>query len=440
MLPIVAGLAIVALIYWFFFGPRREEAGQVTPEGVQEFTITVSGAYSPSRLVVEPGRPVRLIFDRQETESCSDQVLIPEYGIARDLPPFKQTVVEFTPAEPGDFVFACSMGMYRGTILVAREATGKVDLDIKGMTCAACVSRVEKGLRRVPGVMGASVNLATETAQVAAGAGVTVEKLVGAVERSGYAASPKRATSAERDVERAREARLVGAKFWVALALTLPVLATSMHIPGVPTMPTWLQLALTAPVILWAGRHFFVQAAKALRYRAADMNVLIAIGTGSAFGYSLWRTILAKGGHAEVYYEVAAAIITLILLGRCLEATAKGKTGDAIRKLLELEAKSARVIRNGEELVLPLGDVVKGDIVIVKPGEKIAVDGVISEGSSSIDESMLTGESIPVDKVPGHQVYAGTLNQQGSFRFEATGVGQETALARIVQMVQQAQG
>ncbi len=457
----LGGVAAIGLIYWFFFGPQREERAAAGAGGVQEITVTVSGAYSPNRISVEAGRPVRLIFDRQESESCSDQVLIPDFGITRDLAAFEKTAVEFTPDKQGEFPFACSMNMYRGVLLVRRQSaeavsrtekpaeapTRRVDLDIKGMTCAACVSRVVKGIRRVPGVSEASVNLATETAVVQCDPSVSVEQLVAGVDKTGYQASPKTAATLDKkDEEREKETRLIGIKFWIAAALTAPVLATSMHIPGVPQMPAWLALVLTTPVVFWAGGHFFVQAGKALRYRSADMNTLIAVGTGAAFGYSVFATFfksaLEAAGLKEVgvYYEVAAAIITLILLGRWLESRAKGRTGEAIRKLLELQAKTARVIRDGKEVSVPLESVRVGDTVVVKPGEKIPVDGAILQGDSTIDESMLTGESIPVDKGPGAKIYGGTQNQQGAFRFKATGVGEETALARIVQLVQEAQG
>jgi Cu+-exporting ATPase len=192
-------------------------------------------------------------------------------------------------------------------------------------------------------------------------------------------------------------------------------------------------------VVLWCGLGFFVQSAKAIRHRGADMNLLIAIGSGAAFVFSLWQTAVA-GHHAVVYVEVAAAIITLILLGRWLEARARGKTGDAIRKLLEMEAKTATVVLDGVESEVPVENILRGEMLIVKPGEKIAVDGIVRKGESAVDESLLTGESLPVDKAQGDKVYAGTINRVGSLIYEATGVGADTALARITQLVQQAQG
>ena len=319
-------------------------------------------------------------------------------------------------------------------------ATNQLALDIAGMTCAACVVRVEKGLRRVPGVADATVNLASETAQVTVEPGVTVDQLVAAVQKTGYGASPLGRKSDDEKVEdKRREADELGLKFKVAMALSIPLLATSMHIPGIPSLDPWVQAALAAPVVFWAGGKFFLNAFKALRGRFADMNVLIAIGTGSAFLYSLWRTFQG-GHHVEVYYEVAAAIIALILLGRWLEAGAKGRTGEAIRKLLELEAKTAIVVRDGSEVELPIGDVVLGDTVAVRPGGRIPVDGVVLEGESAIDESMLTGESLPVDKAEGDRVFGGTINAHGALRFQASAVGNDSALARIIELVKKAQG
>jgi len=318
--------------------------------------------------------------------------------------------------------------------------TRQLALDISGMTCAACVLRVEKAIKRVPGVADANVNLAAETALVSAAPSVDADALVAAVEKTGYGASPAGAKSKEDKADdKRREADELGLKFKVAMALAIPLIFTSMHIPRVPMLNPWLQAALAAPVVFWAGGKFYVNAFKALRGRFADMNVLIAIGTGAAFLYSLWQTILG-GHHVGVYYEVAAAIIALILLGRWLEAGAKGRTGEALRKLLEMEAKTAIVVRDGEEAEVPLAEVRVGDTVAVRPGGKVPVDGVVTEGSSSVDESMLTGESLPVDKAEGDRVFGGTMNIHGAFRFQATGVGSDSALARIVDLVRRAQG
>ncbi|MEW5884814.1 MAG: heavy metal translocating P-type ATPase, partial [Armatimonadota bacterium] len=321
-----------------------------------------------------------------------------------------------------------------------------MELDISGMTCAACVARVEKVLRRVEGVHEAAVNLATEGATVRAERGVPVEALVAAVEKAGYGAAPHRKVAPEEDERRRADAlRTSTVRLAVAIAIGLVVVPTSMHIPGVPMLPLLVQFALSAVVVFGAGWPFFTHAYRALRGRYADMNVLIALGTGTAFAWSavatFFRDVLqSRGLSTDVYYEVAVAIIALILLGRWLEARAKGRTSDAIKRLLSLQAKTARIVKDGEERDVPIEEVQRGDLVAVRPGERVPVDGIIESGDSSLDESMLTGESMPVDKGVGARVYAGTQNLHGAIRFRATGVGAETALARIVELVRQAQG
>ena len=330
----------------------------------------------------------------------------------------------------------------RETPAAKPSAVGGVKLafDIAGMTCAACVARVEKGIRRVPGVTGVQVNLATETAQVTTSAATTANDIERAVEKVGYRAKPASADSDHAKVESKKaEALRLRLRLTVAAALTLPLLVFGMHIPGFPALNSQIQLVLATPVVLWAGFEFFVRAFKALRGRFADMNVLIAIGTGSAYIYSIWQVVKGEH-HADVYFEVAATIITLILLGRLLESRAKSKTSDAVRKLLEFEAKTAIVSREGGEIDVPISEVAPGDLVIVRPGARIPVDGVVEEGSSTVDESMLTGESLPVEKAQGDLLFGGTLNVHGALRYKATATGENSALARVVQLVKNAQG
>lgn len=314
------------------------------------------------------------------------------------------------------------------------------------MTCAACVARVEKVLRRVEGVRDAKVNLATEGATVRTERGVPVDALVAAVQKAGYGAAPHRKLAPEEEERRRAEAlRASTMRLAAAIALGSIVVATSMHIPGVPMLPNTVQFVLSGLVVFGAGWPFFTHAFRALRGRYADMNVLIALGTGTAFAWSAVVTFFrgaleSRGLSTDVYYEVAVAIIALILLGRWLEARAKGRTSDAIKRLLSLQAKTARIVKNGSEVEVPIEEVKPGDVVVVRPGERVPVDGVIESGETSLDESMLTGESMPVDKGVGARVFAGTQNLHGAIRFRATGVGSETALARIVELVRQAQG
>jgi Cu+-exporting ATPase len=352
----------------------------------------------------------------------------------------------------------------------------RVDLPLLGMHCAACAARIEKKLSKAPGVAEANVNFATARAAVRFDPRQTSpEQLRETVRHAGYDAllpeaptqenaagavngDPTAASQAEGQV-REGEYRQQKRRFFIALALTLPVafLAMAGHLVpaweralNFPRRP-WAELALTTPVLFWAGREFFSGAWNAARHRAADMNTLVALGTLSAYAYSVAVTAvpaLAGGGahhHGtgmmpEVYYEVAAIIVTLILMGRLLEARARSKTGGAIRALMGLAAKTARVEREGKEHDLPIAEVRAGDTVLVRPGEKAPVDGQIIEGASRVDESMLTGEAAPVEKKIGDTVIGGTINQSGAFRLRATKVGKDTVLQQIVRLVQEAQG
>ena len=330
----------------------------------------------------------------------------------------------------------------------------RIDLPVTGMTCAACAARIERSLAKAHGVEEASVNLATERATVRFDPSVTrVEKLVETIRDAGYDAiipAPAGNVAGEDAQSRARreEYERLERKFWIALVLAIPVLVIAMSHGRIAALDfpaaRWIQLYLTTPVVFYCGAQFYKGAWAALRHRAADMNTLIAIGTGSAYVYSIMALLTnAQDSHgmpAPVYFEAAAVIIALILLGRMLEARAKGRTSDAIKRLIELQSKSATVIRNGSEAEIPIEAVEHGDIVLVRPGEKIPVDGTVAAGMSAVDESMLTGESVPVEKSTGQTVFGGTINRTGSFTFVATKVGRETMLARIVEMVERAQG
>jgi P-type Cu+ transporter len=331
-----------------------------------------------------------------------------------------------------------------------------VDLPVLGMHCAACAARIEKALNEAPGVSGAGVNFATARATVRYDPAVTgPEMLRDAVRGQGYDAvlpSPTEASGTDDAVVQAQvaEYRKLRTRFGLAAVLTLPVLVLAMgeHIPalrdafGFPARP-WIELALTTPVLFWAGRDFFIGAWAAARHRAADMNTLIALGTLAAYLYSLVATVFPHWFHGAahgVYYEVAASIIALILLGNLLQARATARTRGAIKALIGLSPKTARIERDGRDVDVPIDDVRVGDLVLVRPGEKVPVDGVVEDGASNVDESMLTGEPLPVAKQAGETVIGGTLNQTGSFRFRAKRVGAETVLQQIVRLVQQAQG
>lgn len=329
-----------------------------------------------------------------------------------------------------------------------------VDFNIVGMTCAACATRIEKGLNKMPGVSKATVNLALETAHIEYSvAEVSVTDMVKKVDQLGYKAIRKEEVEAKGDYKQ-KEIRHKKIQLAVSAILSLPLLwamvshftfTSWIYLPEFLMNP-WVQLVLATPVQFIIGWQFYVGAYKALRNKSANMDVLVSLGTSAAYFYSLyltlqWAASVDAHHHApDMYYETSAILITLIILGKLFEVLAKGRTSEAIKKLMGLQAKTALVIRNGEEMAIPVEEVVIGDIVLVKPGEKIPVDGEVVDGLSAVDESMLTGESIPVEKKAGDAVIGATVNKNGSLKIKATRVGKETALAQIIKVVEEAQG
>ncbi len=323
-----------------------------------------------------------------------------------------------------------------------------VDLAITGMDCANCATNVGRALGKVDGVLEANVNFASEHALVKLVPGVTRETLISAVEKAGYgvvqAADEAELEDAEQAARQA-EVRHNLQRMAVGAVFTLPLLLLSMGrdlgVLGMWAHDSWVNYlfwVLATPVQFWVGRDFYVSGYKSLRGGSANMDVLVALGSSVAYFYSVPIALGLLGGH--VYFETAASIITLITVGGLLETVAKGRTSAAIKKLMGLQAKTARVVRDGAEIDIPVAQVRAGDTVIVRPGEKIPVDGVVLDGHSTVDESMITGESLPVEKVAGAPVIGATVNRQGMIRFEATRVGRETALAQIIRLVEQAQG
>jgi Cu+-exporting ATPase len=360
----------------------------------------------------------------------------------------EQATVVFDPAllQPADLVQQVENAGY-GVV------TAKVELPITGMTCANCAATVERTLnRKVDGIVQANVNFATERATVEYVPGVaSVAAMIRAIEKAGYGVV-QAAADAEKPLEdveaQARQAEIADQtrKFWVGVAFALPLFLLSMardfgllgtwaHAPWV----NWLFLALATPVQFYTGWDYYVGSYHALRNRTANMDVLVAMGSSVAYIYSI-AVLLLPGTGQHVYFETSAVIITLIKLGKLLEARAKGQTGAAIRKLMGLRAKTARVVRDGAEVDVPVEQVRVGDVVVVRPGERAPVDGIVLEGHSAVDESMLTGEPIPVDKSRGDEIIGATINKHGLLKFEATRVGAETALAQIIRLVQEAQG
>lgn len=323
--------------------------------------------------------------------------------------------------------------------------------EIDGMSCASCVGRVERLLGEADGVVSAHVNLATKTADVAvSGGGVTADGLATLATQAGYPATLM-TTPTDRADKAAAAIRNIRRKFWIAAILTIPVTALAMGGHIFPALRDFadgatgwtIQFVLTTLVLLWPGADFYRKGIPGLFRGAPDMNTLVAIGTFAAWLFSTIALFIPRvlpPAAVGVYFEAAAVIVTLILLGRYMEERAKGRTGDAVRKLIGLRPKTAIVMRDGQEVSLPIDQIVVGDQIIVKPGGQFAVDGVVQSGSSAVDEAMLTGEPLPVAKAKGAQVSAGTINGNGALVIAATHVGTDTALAQIIQMVQDAQG
>ena len=396
-----------------------------------------------------------------EGMSCASCVSSIEKAVAK-VPGVEKVLVNLA-TERADVTFKAAPDM-PAVIDAIRKAgydvpSGSADLAIEGMTCASCVSKVEKALNAVPGVTRASVNLATERAHVELAGQVPLSDLIKAVKTAGYEArslDEVRSDAKQETQSDKRDAEALELKKNVILAavLTLPVFILEMGSHIVPAMHMFVmntigmqnswyfQFVLTTLVLFGPGMRFFKKGIPALLRGTPDMNSLVVVGTAAAWGFSVvatfWSDILPEGT-VNVYFEAAAVIVTLILIGRYLEARAKGRTSAAISRLVGLQAKSARVVRDGETVDVPLDDVLVGDIVQVRPGEKVPVDGEVIEGASYVDESMITGEPVPVAKEEGAEVVGGTINKTGAFTFRATKVGRDMVISQIVRMVEDAQ-
>ncbi|MBX3308958.1 MAG: heavy metal translocating P-type ATPase [Cryobacterium sp.] len=421
---VISALALTGFLAWFFFAPKK--AGQAEMDnGVQVVKIKVQGGYGPDVVQVVRGVPVRMEFDRLEAGDCSSRVVMPDFKINQLLPAWETTTIEFTPQATGDFGFACGMNMIRGRVQV-----------------------LERELEPVSG------------GAVASGGG-SVRETGGNVTDAPPASNPPAsnrtddndsiAFSGDSEVrERAAESADLKRRVILGAILSIPIVfaVMSVEVFGAAWIPDllinrWFQLALVTPVMFYTGWPIHRTGWLALSHRTADMNSLITLGTIAAYGYSLVVTFfpaVLPADLREVYYEAVGVIITLILLGRLLETRAKAGTGEAIRSLIGLQPRTARVIRGGEELEIRIDEVVAGDVLVVRPGEKLPVDGEVLEGTSAVDESMITGEPIPLTKQTGDTVIGATINQTGSFRYTATKVGAETMLAQIIKLVREAQG
>jgi P-type Cu+ transporter len=496
VLVTAGGISSIAALAWFFFGPKQAREARLHG-GVQEVEIRVKGGYSPDLIRVKKGVPLRLVFDRQESGDCTERVVFPDFRVSKSLAAFQRTSVELVPEQAGRFPFACGMNMVHGELVVedssidAEPATAlsteagadrdhyghthevaravgvgpraevgelnSVELGLRGdgVTCPTCVRNIETAVDRLPGVAGVDVNYGAERVTVKFDPERTdVDAIKATVGEAGYRVEerPDPGSAQTEDTEAAaRRAEIadLSRRVLIGALLTLPVLVPVMadEVFGIEDLPGflsdhWFQLALIAPVMLYAGWPIHKTGWLTLRNRTADMNTLITVGTSAALLYSALVTVapdLFPEDVREVYFEVVGVILTLILLGRLFEARARAGTGEAIRKLLGLRAKTARVLRAGAEKEVPVEEVEPGDVVVVRPGEKVPVDGEVVEGRSPIDESMVTGESLPVTKEVGDEVIGATVNQTGAFRFRATRVGRETMLAQIIKLVEEAQ-
>jgi P-type Cu+ transporter len=412
---VLAAIAAVAGLGWFFFGPRAARSAELSG-GLQRLRVTVKGGYRPDVIRVRRGVPVELVFDRQESGDCTSRVVFPDLRVSAALPAYQQTTVRLDPARAGSFGFACGMNMIHGTLIV--EGTDEHPPSEKPEPAGA--------VRQAPPPDQADEH------------------------RGRSPAGPSAAdTEAAQAAERRAEITDLSRRVVVGAVLTAPVLfAVMAHelfkagwVPGL-LLDHWLQLVLITPVMFYTGWPIHRTGWLTLAHRSADMNSLITLGTSAAYGYSLIVTLapaLLPAEVREVYFEAVGVILTLILLGRLLEVRAKAGTGEAIRALLGLRARTARVIRDGAETEIPIEDVVVGDEVVIRPGEKIPVDAAVLSGSSAVDESMVTGEPMPVTKHAGDTVIGATINGTGSLRMRAAKVGTDTMLAQIIRLVQQAQ-
>ncbi len=395
-----------------------------------------------------------------EGMTCASCVRRVELAIAK-VPGVTTATVNLA-TESADVTFGGSIDA-GGVIAAIRNAgydvaVEKIEVEIEGMTCASCVRRVEKAIAAVPGVKAASVNLATERATIETLAGTTRTAIDAAIRKAGY--EPRRVEQAgaegdSREEARYREFSRLKRDFAIAAVLTLPIFVLEMGSHAIPALHHWLMMnvsqqklyiaffVLATIVQFGPGLRFYQKGVPALLRLAPDMNSLVVLGSSSAWAYSVVATFAPgalPAGTANVYFEASAVIVTLILLGRVLEAKAKGRTSEAIKRLMGLQAKSARVERNGAFTDIPLDEVVAGDVVQVRPGDKVPVDGIVLSGSSFVDESMISGEPIPVSKGEGAEVVGGTINKTGAFTYRATKVGADTLLAQIIRMVETAQG
>lgn len=417
-IALIMALLVTAGVLWFFFAPRKAYRAPLR-DGVQEAVVEVKGGYNPAVIEAEAGMPLRLIFDRKEDGECSSHVVFSDFGVDLALPAFRTTTLTLHPDQPGEYPFACGMNMLHGMlrVLPGRHAGAGAGATAGIATTAANTSMSDSDNSDMHSTTGGGHTSDSDETDAQ-----TAQK---------NAQTPD---SGETDI-RALVARLV-----VAAVCTIPVFGSTMLM--LYPMPNWLQFLLMLPIVGYAALPIFRSGFAAIAHRSPEMNALVSLGALAAFAYSCVVTFapgILPDNAREPYFEAVGVVVTLMLVGQLLEARARKGTGEAMRALAGLQPKTARVVRDGKETSIAIDDVRVGDIIAIRPGEQLPVDGVVISGSSTVDESMITGEAMPVAKTEGSEVTGATINGGGSLRYRATKVGKDTVLAQIIGMVRAAQ-
>lgn len=424
-IALIVALLVTAGVLWFFFALRKAYRAPLR-DGVQEAVVEVKGGYSPAVIEAEAGMPLRLIFDRKEDGECSSHVVFSDFGVDLALPAFRTTTLTLHPDQPGEYPFACGMNMLHGTLRILPGKHASV-----GAAAGSAVGSVGASMSD----SGDSDIRATADGAHASGSAETDVQCAqkGAVQTSGSGDSGK-SRGSESEI-RALITRLI-----VATVCTIPVFGSTMLM--LYPMPNWLQFLLMLPIVGYAALPIFRSGFAAIAHRSPEMNALVSLGALAAFAYSCVVTfapnVLPENAR-EPYFEAVGVVVTLMLVGQLLEARARKGTGEAMRALAGLQPKTARVVRDGKETSIAIDDVRVGDVIAIRPGEQLPVDGIVISGSSTVDESMITGEAMPVVKTEGSEVTGATINGGGSLRYRATKVGKDTVLAQIIGMVAAAQ-
>ena len=424
-IALIMALLVTAGVLWFFFAPRKAYRAPLR-DGVQEAVVEVKGGYNPAVIEAEAGMPLRLIFDRKEDGECSSHVVFSDFGVDLALPAFRTTTLTLHPDQPGEYPFACGMNMLHGTLRILPGKHASVGAAAGSAVGSVGASMFDSG--------DSDVRTTADGAHASGSAETGVQcAQKGAVQTSGSGDSGK-SRGSESEI-RALITRLI-----VAAVCTIPVFGSTMLM--LYPMPNWLQFLLMLPIVGYAALPIFRSGFAAIAHRSPEMNALVSLGALAAFAYSCVVTfapnVLPENAR-EPYFEAVGVVVTLMLVGQLLEAHARKGTGEAMRALASLQPKTARVVRDGRETDIVVDDVHVGDVIAIRPGEQLPVDGIVISGTSTVDESMITGEAMPVAKTEGSEVTGATINGGGSLRYRATKVGKDTVLAQIIGMVRAAQ-